>query len=402
MSTLWRSRFLWLLIPCIVGLFVFFSLQAHTNDAIVLDQPFAVGNSSAPSASTAVELDESPLPKILLVTAFFPLSKSKHTMGEYEQWLSQFLQRITTDIYFFAPPEMESMIRKCRGDLPITLNTTYSSPFEIPPLNMYQDHYQKMHKQDRESFRHSPELYAVWNAKPFFLDEGVQNLLRVGQAYDYAFWNDAGSFRTTHKYTEWPDPRTVQELWQEGSTLSGMNTDELLFFPIAEMPHPTMRYWVQDNGPVDTDFSEGSFFGGSPSTVAWWRRTFYAYHDHYLNLDLFVGKDQTLINAIFLLFPSRLIAVWMNDPDAPAHKGILPAVDGSSLGNCGGDWFYYQFWLATPSERQSMRKIWNASWSWKWWKERNQCRVTRVSSMKDLLKRRFGDDWEPPLHTIDA
>ncbi|KAF7346145.1 hypothetical protein MSAN_01841300 [Mycena sanguinolenta] len=420
MSALWRSRFLWLLIPCIVGLLVFFSFQTHTDDSIVLDQPFAVASPSAPVAPNATELDGSSLPKILLVTAFFPLSKSKHTMADYEWWLSQFLQHITTDIYFFAPPEMESMIRKCRGDLPITVNTTYSSPFGIAPLNMYQDHYQKMHQQDRERFRHSPELYAVWNAKPFFLDEGVRNLLRVGQAYDYAFWNDAGSFRSTHKYTQWPDPRRVQELWQEGSTLSGMNTADLLFFPIAGVPHPTMRYWVQDHGPVDTEFSEGadlfskftqsiyslagSFFGGSPSTVAWWRYTFYAYHDHYLNLDLFVGKDQTLINAIFLLFPSRVIAVWIDDPDAPAHKGILPVVDDSSLGNCGGDWFYYQFWLATPSERQSMREIWasNARWSWAWWRERQECRVTRISSIKDLLKRRFGDDWEPPLHTIDA
>ncbi|KAF7365368.1 hypothetical protein MVEN_00409000 [Mycena venus] len=404
MSVLWRSRFFLLLIPCIFGLLLFFSFQTHINSSsVILDQSLAIGSVANDSSAHAVH-DGAPLPKILLVSAFFPLSKSKHTMAEYEWWLSQFLQHVTTDIYFYAPAEMESLIQKCRGDLPITIDTTYSTPFEIPPLSIYQEHYGKMHALDRERFRHSPELYAVWNAKPFLLDSGVQNLGRAGKEYDYAFWNDAGSFRSAHDYKRWPDPARVRELWEEGSTLSGEKPEDLLFFPIAGMPHPSMRYWVQDHGPVDSEFSEGSFFGGSPSTVAWWRRTFYAYHDYYLNLGLFVGKDQTLINAIFLLFPSRVIAVWLDDPESPAHKGMLPVVDEGALGNCGAEWFYYQFWLATPSERVAMRNIWesNARWSWIWWRVRQQCRVTRVSSMKDLLKRRFGRDWEPPLHMINA
>jgi hypothetical protein len=78
--------------------------------------------------------------------------------------------------------------------------------------------------------------------------------------YDYAFWNDAGSFRSTHEYKGWPDPARVQELWKEGSALSGENPEDLLFFPIAGMPHPSMRYWVQDHGPVDAEVSEGARF----------------------------------------------------------------------------------------------------------------------------------------------
>lgn len=120
-------------------------------------------------------------------------------------------------------------------------------------------------------------------------------------------------------------------------------------------------------------------------------------------MDIFIGKDQTLINAIFMLFPSRVIAVWLDDPEAPAHKA-LPVIDDGALGNCGAEWFYYQFWLAPPSARQAMLKIWdtNMRWSWDWWRQRQQCRMTRVSAMKDLLQRQFGGDWEPPQHTINA
>ncbi|KAJ7696016.1 hypothetical protein B0H17DRAFT_1131191 [Mycena rosella] len=395
MSTLpWRTRFSLLLIPWL-GLFLFLSFRTHVNTTgVALDVPqsFSVANGTFHN--------DNPPRKILLVTAFFPLSKSKHTMREYESWLSRFLQPITSEIYFYAPVEMESLIRKCRGDLPIIVDTTYSSPFDIPPLNASRDHYYKMHAQDRERARHSPELYAVWNAKPYFLDEAVQTLSQAGTEYDYAFWNDAGSFRSSHKYVGWPDLARVQEVWEEGSALSGENAEDLLFFPVTGVPHPSLRNWVQDHGPVDTEFSEGSFFGGSPRTVAWWRRTFYAYHDHYLKMNIFVGKDQTLINAIFLLFPSRFITVWLADPEAPAHIGIPNTGSGGALGNCGPEWFYYQWWLSPVVERRAMCEIWNSNtrWSWDWWRQRQQCRMTRVSAMKDLLQRQFGNGWESPLH----
>ncbi|KAJ7758556.1 hypothetical protein DFH07DRAFT_741680 [Mycena maculata] len=404
MSITWPSRFFLLLIPSALGLFFFFSTHVRTP-GVTLE---AFGASGGITVSHSLEDDSIPYDayppaNILLVTSFFPLSKSKHTMREYENWLTRFLEPIATDIYFYAPAEMESLIRKCRGDLPIIINTTYTTPFDIPPLDGARNVYYKMQAQDRERARHSPELYAVWAAKPYFLDEAVQSLARVGKVYDYAFWNDAGSFRFPHKYTNWPSPARVRSIWEEGSALSGEKAEDLLFFPIAGLPHPSMKYWVQDHGPVDTEFSEGSFFGGSPRTVAWWRRTYYAYHDHYLHLGQFVGKDQTLINAIFLLFPSRIIAVWLDDPDAPGHKS-LPLIEDGALGNCGAEWFYYQFWLAQPAEQKAMHELWDTDsrWSWDWWRKRQECRVTRVSAMKDLLQRRFGHDWEPPLHTINT
>ncbi|KAJ7196493.1 hypothetical protein GGX14DRAFT_504749 [Mycena pura] len=399
--SLW-SRFCLLLVLCLLTLLFFLSFSTYADTTSVVLHPPSHPVVSA-NGSTAVGAGH-PLPHILLVSAFFPLSKSKHTMGEYEYWLERFLQPITTDIYFYTPPDMESLVRKCRGDRPITIDTTYPSPFAIPPLDGMRERYHEMHALDREQFRHSPELYAVWNAKEFFLDEAVQARSRAGKEYDYAFWNDAGSFRSPHKYVSWPDPQRVQEVWQQGSALTGVKPDELLFFPLTGMPHPRMRYWTQDHGPVDNEFSEGSFFGGSPRTIAWWRRTFYAYHDHYLALGLFVGKDQTVINALFLLFPSRIIGVWLGDPDAPAHVGLLPLVDEGPLGNCGSEWFYYQFWLAAPAEQAASRADWesNSRWQWGWWRQRQECRVTRVVAMQDLLRRRFGPDWNPPLHTVNT
>ncbi|KAJ6620760.1 hypothetical protein B0H10DRAFT_1049848 [Mycena sp. CBHHK59/15] len=392
MPVVWRSRlFILLVSACLLGLWYSFSYSqgAHSVMGVSLEDiapPFT---------------HEHP-PSILLVSAFFPLSKSKHTMREYEWWLCQFLRPITADIYFYTPVEIEPLIRKCRGRLPITINTTFSTPFDIPPLVNSKEQYGKMHAQDRERKIHSAELYAVWNGKPYFLDEAVKALSSQGKDYEYAFWNDAGSFRSNHNYTDWPALARVHEIWEEGSVLTGEKKEDLLFFPVCRVPHPSEKHWQEHMGPVDNEFSEGSFFGGSPQTIAWWRDTYYAYHDYYLGLGIFVGKDQTLINALFLLFPSRVITVWLDDPDAPAHKEILPLTNEGALGNCHEEWFYYQFWLATSSARESMQKIWESSAWWKWggWRQRHECRLTRVLSVQDLLRRQLGNDWQAPKSTI--
>ncbi|KAJ7644312.1 hypothetical protein FB45DRAFT_293180 [Roridomyces roridus] len=390
MPAVWKLRFLALLLSFFA--LGFFGFQRFHSDHVPLSD-----------ASVDATLQPSP---ILIVSAFFPLSKSKHTMSEYEGWLCQFLGRITTDIYFYTPQEMVPLVRKCRGHLPITIDTTFATPFDIPPLRDFKEEYEGQLALDRERKIHSVPLYATWNGKPFWLDEAVKTMTRKGRSYEYAFWNDAGSFRSTHNYTDWPAVARVREIWEEGSRLSEQKEEDLLFYPICRVPHPNLKSWSEEMGPIDGYLSEASFFGGSPKTVAWWRNTYYAYHDHYLRQGLFVGKDQNLIHSLMMLFPSRFIGVWLDDPEAPAHKALVPLQVNNPtegfLGTCGENWFYYQFWFASATARESMNRIWEsaARWSWGGWRQRHECRSTRVVWIKDLLQRQFGQDWRPPVSSI--
>jgi hypothetical protein len=76
--------------------------------------------------------------------------------------------------------------------------------------------------------------------------------------------------------------------------------------------------------------------------------------------------------------------------------GLLPLVDDGALGNCGPEWFYYQWWMAAEDVRNRMREIFDrdAGWTWTWWKERQSCRLTRVLSMGRVLERKFGVGWK--------
>lgn len=213
---------------------------------------------TAPNEGSSDTEGSSHGPKILLVSAFFPLSKSKHSMGDYKKWLTRFLGSITTDVYFYAPPEMESLISQARGNLPITINTTFSSPFDIPPLEGLEAEYEvDQMALDRERKIHSPHLYSVWNAKPYFLDEALKNVAGTGKKYNYAFWTDGGSFRETHQYKDWPSSEKVQDMFGEHP--------ETIFIPINWPPNVSMRHWNEGMGPIDNEFSEGK--GGQPIHV---------------------------------------------------------------------------------------------------------------------------------------
>lgn len=240
----------------------YISFDAYVRPAFVgmaWKQDPMTSNTASPS-SDIIGTPDITHSSILLVSAFYPLSKSKHTMREYSSWLSTFLKNIKTPVYFFTTPDMEPTVRELRGDLPITINTTYTSPFDIQPLDGMREKYQEMWNWDRERFRHSPELYAIWTAKPFFLDEGLRNAraaLPHSASYNYAFWTDSGAFRDTHAYSVWPDPARVEEVWEEGARISGMRKEDLLFFPMWSTPHESMRFWGEGMGPVDNEFSEG-------------------------------------------------------------------------------------------------------------------------------------------------
>ena len=264
LSEMARTRIFVLALLISLGVLSYISFDSYIKPVVVgIPQPIHDTHiDSTPKSPPAPQAAfPTPNPKILLVSAFFPLSKSKHTVSDYKAWLTRFLQPITTPIYFFTTPDMAPLILSLRGSgLPITINTSFASPLDVPPLKDgvgTRAMYEEMYTWDRERHRHSPELYAVWAAKPYLLDEGLTNAEAEGGLYDYAFWTDGGSFRDDHDYTLWPDPQRVREVWEEGSRESGTPEEELLFFPMWAPPHQSMKFWEEGMGPIDNEFSEG-------------------------------------------------------------------------------------------------------------------------------------------------
>ena len=134
-----------------------------------------------------------------------------------------------------------------------------------------------------------------------------------------------------------------------------------------------------------------------------------SYHDYYIfKLNKFAGKDQIVFNGLFMLYPKRFITVWQYDWQYDAFKN---SPEGP-LGECGGTWWYYQFFFASDFERENMRRIWTPSYrtSPKFPdrpppthdEESKACRMSRVLWMDDVMHRKWGSEWQPPLTPVDT
>ncbi|EIN06430.1 hypothetical protein PUNSTDRAFT_72156 [Punctularia strigosozonata HHB-11173 SS5] len=333
---------------------------------------------------------------VLLVSAYFPLSIAPRSSSKYLSRIKLFLASVTTDVYFYTTPAYSSFFSELRGDLPLTINASFSSPFSIPPLQGLESTLENQLALDRtkQRQRHSPELYAVFASKPYLLEQAV---ISSGKTYDYVFWVDAGSFnQRNHAYGRWPDPARVESIFRDGVVATGRNLEELFFVPTGRPPHGSMKWWNDGMGTVISDFTEPSYFGGSPRAIAWWSALFYRYHAHYRLQGVFVGLDQPLINALVLMHADRVITVWHGDPSPEGGD------DSLTDATCGPPWYYYQWYFASDEDRAAMSQMWDWQRWWRWLWPAERCRATSLASMQSLLKRFFGKGWTPPRSRLSV
>lgn len=61
-----------------------------------------------------------------VVTAYFPLKKgSKHSIGKYKKWVSNFFPHVRAPIVAYLPPgEITDVLKEMRGDLPFTIKVS--------------------------------------------------------------------------------------------------------------------------------------------------------------------------------------------------------------------------------------------------------------------------------------
>ncbi|KAF9649487.1 hypothetical protein BDM02DRAFT_3186247 [Thelephora ganbajun] len=395
-----------LLVLISIGVFYYYSdrylLSSNSQDFVSVPDTLHHGGDAG---SISTDLVTAFTSEVLLVSAFFPLNRSHHSGEEYEEWLGNFLETIQTPIYFFTPPEIAPLVRKQRGSLPITINSSYTDPFDVPPVQGLYDYYYKMHRwQNKDRKAEGPGLYALRTAKPWFLAEAVKNYERLASGskpIGYAFWVDIGSFQDGLVVRDWPNVERVKEMLKEGAEATGKSEDELIFFPINDVPNLTMQWWKEDMGPFYRNFAQVSFFGGTPNVIEWWKEVYLKYHDYWLfKREAFVGQDRTMFNSLSLLFPGRIITVWASDPYEPGSlEGKV-----NPLGICGDIRWYFRYFLSSRSERRTIgillkSRVWRMPWQI--FSPVEECRLTGVLGMEDVLRRNFGSSWNPPRAELD-
>ncbi|OXA43288.1 Protein HtrL, partial [Folsomia candida] len=129
-----------------------------------------------------------------LVTAFFATGTGKHTPDEYTEWMENLLGQGETPVVIFTQPEFQELMSTARDGRPTEFRI-YEEIWSVPWLHephFLNKSYQEMHDLDPEKDNLTPELYAVWNSKPWFL-QTVSQLNPFNSTYFY--WMDVGSVR---------------------------------------------------------------------------------------------------------------------------------------------------------------------------------------------------------------
>lgn len=263
-----------------------------------------------------------------IVTAYFPLDeKAKYSVKKYSEWLPNFFSYIENPMVIFTSQRYVSVLRSLRGKRQSSLTifvTNFSSALEMPPVKKLYPFFQRNYLIDPERAYHSVDLYAVWCAKSFILNYTAS--LNPFHS-NYFLYVDAGAFRdSNHRFRKWPDDRIMSQIFNAG--------ERILLGMINPVPRRFCdgNFLSQNVPGEDENLIQGGIIAGTTISIRWWTHIYYEMCDFFVQNELFIGKDQNIMNTIALSNPTRI-------------KVIL-----SFRVSCGDVWFAFGAMLASSIE----------------------------------------------------
>jgi len=243
-----------------------------------------------------------------VVSAFYKIP-SKFPVERYFEWIEPFLRGTSFPLVFFCDKELAPTFRSWRSQNMVVIELPFE---EFMAIKRYGFDFWKAEKAKDHEGSHTPELYCTWYEKKEF----VLRAIALNPFGSKKFvWCDAGILRVP-------------------SMLLHMDK-----FPITEkIPDGKMTLLrvakFEPGDTVDTNFLMVNRVGGGvlaadAATWAWWSEEYDAMIQKYLASGRFVGKDQSMMASMTLVYPERCNVVI-----APIQW------DGFMR------WFYLLFWLA--------------------------------------------------------
>ena len=225
------------------------------------------------------ELELSPTTVISIYFQF----KSKHTTDKYDAWLNNFLTSVSGAplVLFIDTKSYERFKHMRHRDNTSTIYIVYDNiwdlmrEFENKTGRVFTDEYRRRQwNMDIEKKYHTPELYAIWNLKSFYVNKVVEQNPYQSEFFIYT---DAGAWRD-RAIPDWPDQTFVKEV---KAKMGGKG----LLFGLISMKHHEWPGW--------RDAVEGTFFAGTAEELTEYQKVFFQIHDKLLDAGRFIGKTLT-------------------------------------------------------------------------------------------------------------
>ena len=250
-----------------------------------------------------------------IVTAYFQLKIAKASHDTYVQWMKNMLE-IKNHMVIFCDAASKPLIESLRSDTENTviIETTFADFYTYRYAQAFFQHYAL----DKEKHvGHNPLLYMIWSEKSHFLKRAIEmNPFKT----KYFLWVDIGCFRVPNtQYINWPNPEKVAKLDKSKVlmlSVTPFTTDELMCNSLNNLPS------FQTKNRIG-----GTMFGGCSDALLKWHAKYYEMLEHFISINRFIGKDQSIMNSVYLL-----------------NRDLIQLVNW--VPGCRDMWFYLQEYLA--------------------------------------------------------
>ena len=254
-----------------------------------------------------------------IVTGYFQLNKSKAPHEKYREWMSNMLCIQNPMVIFCDAQTYHTIVelREKNMDKTKIIITSFSEFYCYKYLKQFTEHLLLDSEVNRG---HSIELYMIWSEKSNFLKRAIE--LNPFDS-DFFLWTDIGCFRKPNvNFLQWPSVEKVNALPRDKVLLLDVypfTQQELNVYDIKDLP--SFQFTNRIGAPI---------FGGFRDTLLIWHKKYYEMLEHFISIDRFIGKDQSIMNSVYLVHrPLCFLVNW-----------------DSNTCRCEDDvWFYLQRYL---------------------------------------------------------
>jgi hypothetical protein len=225
-----------------------------------------------------------------VVTAYYEFNKKKHSSDSYYRWMQNFLKINCYMIIYTGDQSSADKIRSLRQDKE-NKTIVIILPFEKLHCSQYMDYWQKDYARDHERY-HDPALYIIWNEKTAFIKRA----------------KDLDPFKT--EFFCWADIGMVREEYYLQFINTFPSEKMLSIYDKTKVYLLNLYPYSEEEKMVVKDACEVFRYKNNTGAgvimchkdiVDTWYTTYYNMLKRFMELDLFAGKDQSLINCICLI-----------------------------------------------------------------------------------------------------
>lgn len=283
-----------------------------------------------------------------IVSCYYPVECSKHSIEQYNMWIPNFLRYIDTPIIMFSDGEAYDWMCKIRADANLS------------------DRFFPIRKPLKDLEFSTPEWLDIWNKqhamgleKKYWKEHSLQTVTRIWAnkasfvqgaieknpfESEYFVWCDAGCWRnpdTARTFgKDWPSTKILQP-----NRLVLLSIESLTPF-LEKLNSPDIQTLDDLVTKIPTYFRMtvgGTILAGDKGAWSIWAPLFRQTLESFIKNNLFAGDDQAVITSCILWMYKSMPQYAPLIVDDPVGKGFYLIRDGKRLDD---RWYILQILLS--------------------------------------------------------